>query len=328
LKQIGLAIHNYHDTHKHIPPWGFDFTYNPNPPPVPPGNPLGNQTQGHSAFTLLLPYIEQDNLYNSARIDLSVIDPHQWDPSWAIPLGCPPGNPALATPVKPYMCPSAPERVVDYEAYFVSKGLPPIGPFILGYTDYAVVKGYTKWFNWDPSMSPVQGPACAPGSPFSTASQFADDNVGAMGKLALRTPSGMQHTLRFADVLDGLSNTIFVGEDAGRQQNYIKGGIPYTAPPPNPNYWDGPNGFMLNAAIADYNAAISVAGFSPDGKTVAGGCACVNANNAWQLFSFHPGGVNAVRGDGSVSFLQETVSPGVLAALITRAGREIFNEDQ
>ena len=84
---------------------------------------------------------------------------------------------------------------------------------------------------------------------------------------------------------------------------------------------------MLNAAWADYNSAIRIAGFSPDGKTPAGGCCVVNCNNAWQLYSFHPGGVNTLRGDGSVQFMQESIAPGVLAALVTRAAGEIFNED-
>jgi hypothetical protein len=85
---------------------------------------------------------------------------------------------------------------------------------------------------------------------------------------------------------------------------------------------------MLNAALADYNSAISVAGFSGDGKTRGGGCSCVNVNNAWNFYSFHPGGVNTVRGDGSVQFMQEAIDPGILAALVTRAGGEVFNEDQ
>src|SRR5439155_17892348 len=69
MKQLGLAIHNYHDTFKALPPYGYDFTYNPNP-----NNPLGPQTAGHSAQTLLLPFLEQDNIYNQAHINYSVID--------------------------------------------------------------------------------------------------------------------------------------------------------------------------------------------------------------------------------------------------------------
>src|SRR5262249_12695862 len=56
LKQIGLALHNYHDALGGLPPYGFDFS------PAPPGNPYGPQTQGHSALGLILPYIEQDNV--------------------------------------------------------------------------------------------------------------------------------------------------------------------------------------------------------------------------------------------------------------------------
>src|SRR5262244_3235323 len=53
LKQLGLAIHNYHDVMGGLPPYGFDY------PTIPPGS---YDTQGHSAFSQILPYIEQDNV--------------------------------------------------------------------------------------------------------------------------------------------------------------------------------------------------------------------------------------------------------------------------
>ena len=60
LKQLGLAIHNYSDTYGYMPPYGFDFDYNPDP-----ANPLGPQTRGQSAQTLLLRFIEQEAAHAS-----------------------------------------------------------------------------------------------------------------------------------------------------------------------------------------------------------------------------------------------------------------------
>src|SRR5438477_8933552 len=56
LKQIGIALHNYHDTYNSLPPYGFDFS------PAPTPNPYGPQTLGHSPLTMILPYMEQDNV--------------------------------------------------------------------------------------------------------------------------------------------------------------------------------------------------------------------------------------------------------------------------
>src|SRR5207245_4634663 len=52
LKQLGLAAHNYHDTHKHLPP-GIGY--------YPPASSVFG-----TYFFHLLPYLEQDNLYYDA----------------------------------------------------------------------------------------------------------------------------------------------------------------------------------------------------------------------------------------------------------------------
>jgi prepilin-type N-terminal cleavage/methylation domain-containing protein len=304
LKQLGLAIHNHHDTYGYLPPYGTNYNYNPNP-----NNPLGNQGEGFSAHTYLLPFIEQDNLYKQVNINFSVNDPNNWIPSWANAFGVA-GSPSASTSVKTFICPSTPAHNVDYEPYFVSLGLPDLGSFPLGATDYAVVHGLDKTF-----IS-----ACAPNSPASP--DFWGDGSGAMGVQGqFYQGSGMRGKTKLTDLTDGTSNTILMSEDAGRHQDYARG-----KPDTNFNHSDGPNGWMLNAAWADQNSAIRVVGFSNDGLTWAGGCCVINCNNAWQFYSFHTGGVNAVRGDGSVRFLQDSIAPGVLAAMVSRAGGEVFNE--
>jgi prepilin-type processing-associated H-X9-DG protein len=79
LKQIGLALHNYHDVYQSFPP---AYTVDAD------GNPL------HSWRTLILPFIEQQALYS--RIDLD----KPWDR---------PENAALNNMVIPtFQCPSEP----------------------------------------------------------------------------------------------------------------------------------------------------------------------------------------------------------------------------
>jgi len=62
LKQLGLALHNYHDAHKCFP-FGSGGTTPPS------GSP------GYSAVSLLLPYIEQTSLHNSINFSLPLTDP-------------------------------------------------------------------------------------------------------------------------------------------------------------------------------------------------------------------------------------------------------------
>jgi hypothetical protein len=292
LKQIGLALHNYHDTNNAFPPYGYDFTSNPRP-----ANPYGNQTQGHSVFTLLLPYLEQQNVINIAFPQYSVIDPMNMPPNYGTSI-------AGLTKVKTYLCPSAPARTVDYGPYFATQGL-ALGTLNLGYTDYAPTAILQASF--------IR--TCAPVSP--------SGNVGALGQKGQFNPGGGMTTgiTRMADMTDGTSNTLMISEDAGRQQVYANG------KPLSPN-GPGQVGYALNAAWADYNIRISVIGYDSTGTVPGGGCCVINCSNNSQVYAFHPGGANAVRGDGSVHFMTQNTSAPVFAAMFTRAGGEVFQDNQ
>jgi prepilin-type N-terminal cleavage/methylation domain-containing protein/prepilin-type processing-associated H-X9-DG protein len=279
LKQLGLALHNFHDTMNGLPPYGYDFN------PGPADNPYGPVTMGHSAFGQILPYIEQDNVQRLARLDRSVIDPRNLPPNLGTCLAGP-------TKIKVFLCPAAPDKDADYYPYF-HQFFPNVNnPYILGRTDYAPIRGFSGTFANN----------CAPG--------LISGNVGVMGR---KTTYPRTTDLRLTDITDGTSNTILVVEDAGRQSNYIRG--------------QNVGGYLLNAAWADYNIRVTVDGTSGDGRSIGGGCCVINCNNDDEIYAFHAGGTNILRGDGSVRFLRDTTSPGVLAAMISYAGGEVFTDN-
>lgn len=90
LKQIGLALHNYHDLHQVFPP---AYLVNPNVDPImgtPNAN--GDNGPGWTMLFMLLPQVEQGNLYNSFNQNV---------PSWDARNAT-----AAKTPLSVYRCPS------------------------------------------------------------------------------------------------------------------------------------------------------------------------------------------------------------------------------
>ncbi|MCI0639609.1 MAG: DUF1559 domain-containing protein [Gemmataceae bacterium] len=77
LKQLGLAMHNFHDTFRHLPSAG--------------------DAKGFSAHALLLPFIEQANLQKLINFNLPVNDPAN--------------AAAAATQVPIFTCPSDPQSI-------------------------------------------------------------------------------------------------------------------------------------------------------------------------------------------------------------------------
>src|SRR5262249_48436579 len=102
LKQIGLALHNYHDTYKRFPPSLDSANYYL---PQGQGSPRPQFTTYWSWLAYILPFIEQDNLWNQAAKWAQTGGPGwgslgywwPWGDFWdASPIA---PNPALGTPV-------------------------------------------------------------------------------------------------------------------------------------------------------------------------------------------------------------------------------------
>ena len=94
--------------------------------------------------------------------------------------------------------------------------------------------------------------------------------------------------VKIRDIRDGTSHTIIVAEDTGR-------------------------GWQCNGEWAD-------------GQNIFDQSGPINASQNNEMWSDHPGGVNAAFCDGAAHFLSETLNIRVVEALCTRDGGEIIDE--
>jgi len=280
LKQIGLALHLYESDNGVFPPeWLVPSTADP-------AVPLSTANVGISVLTLILPYLEQNNLYVQIDATKGVLNP----------ANMPPANSAYSTGIKTYLCPSAPgETAVEYSAAL------NLSFSNLGYNDV----------NYSPSL--IFGrtdytPDC--GTAFGTGADGTASNLGIIS-LPPAPPT------RMAAITDGTSNTLLAVEVAGRPSFYGNDGLIRTAPP-NPQgggAWADPFTYSLN------NGAL------PDGSGLLPGPCAANCSNDGEIYAFHPGGFNAVWGDGAVRFLRQTVTLSQIGALVSKAGGEILDFD-
>jgi prepilin-type N-terminal cleavage/methylation domain-containing protein len=151
--------------------------------------------------------------------------------------------------------------------------------------------------------------------------------------------------LRFADILDGTSNTIAVSEsllgEPGIANMDVQTGYRFTFSAPltdagceasivwnytEPRGFSWANGEYRNGLYNHYllpNSAI------PDciGVFLGGGFRTIYTPYGWKAArSRHAGGVNAMRADGSIAFLSDSIDAAVWSSISTRAGGEIIPE--
>jgi prepilin-type N-terminal cleavage/methylation domain-containing protein/prepilin-type processing-associated H-X9-DG protein len=303
LKQIALALHNYHDPNLRFP---TAFKLLPTPDPTVPFPDAARY--GASAFVLILPYLEQDNVYR--RIDATK--------GALSTINMPAANPAYSTALPVFLCPSSPNAspTADYSEelarsfgnFNIEVHYPP--GLIFGRTDYAPDAGMQA------GLPGIDVNACAS---------------------IIAQPPGVG--VRITDVTDGSSNTLMVVEDGGRPAWYSSRGL-VTSGPAIGTYQAGANGPAPQGggAWADPLNYIATNGSDPSGSGIAAGgdffgippapwtCA-MNCSNDSEIFAFHPGGCNVAMGDGSVRFMVNGVTMNQMAALLSRAGGEVIDFD-
>ena len=92
LKQIGIALHNYHETHRSFPPFLINRTGNPSR--------IADVDKGANWLVFLLPFVDQAPLYN------------QWD--FDIPAN---QNPGRSTELALFKCPTDPQSSGNFCSY-------------------------------------------------------------------------------------------------------------------------------------------------------------------------------------------------------------------
>jgi prepilin-type N-terminal cleavage/methylation domain-containing protein len=332
LHQLGLAFHNFESTFGYLPT-----------SIRPPSNSINGVEQSRvSVLTDLLPYLDQTSIYNqyNKALNWNHID----------------NRPAVTTKVPGFVCPSnADGGVLDTAPPSGSAGYQP---GISSTTDYSPIFGIA------PGVFTITlGQSAAPelyndptevylgiNPPYTYVRGFFPKNATVNSSTGLQTKNGY----RFADVTDGLSNTLAIAESAGRPFVYVRGqklagGNALTDTDP-----DSPDTDRLNSGgWARPASDIILFGETTASNGVLGGTRAINATNGHNLrgityttqgvadtilgtpigthgtgspYSFHTGGAHFTLGDGSVRFLNENINFVTFISLATPKGGEIVSD--
>jgi prepilin-type N-terminal cleavage/methylation domain-containing protein/prepilin-type processing-associated H-X9-DG protein len=331
LKQIGLALHNYH-TATDVFPLGTSF------------NPVDNMNDpgvwaSWSAQALMLGYLEQQPLYNAINFN--------WGPL-ATGSGTTDGagginTTATHTLIPSFVCPSDPycgggrQNINDYASCF---GTTP-GPLYI--------------VNWS-----------APGGP----PFYNQQPSGSTGMFTFAIPYGVKHctdgtsnTVAYAEWLVGDGRGVVFGgaNPPSRYRGNLMSGVGATGVDPGTLYDANSNQATVFANlqlctaqfqttttgitdIKGWRWGLGASGYSMfnvlqtpnDHQYPIGGCRANFAvgSNSWPDASFtigaasnHPGGVNALFADGSVRFVKDSINRMTWWALGTKANGEVISSD-
>ena len=142
-----------------------------------------------------------------------------------------------------------------------------------------------------------------------------------------------------SECTDGLSNTIAIIECAGRDERFVSqyfesqypvvGGKGRPATPNGARHrfwrWADP-GCAFGTSGQPNNLGMPTNEGVPWPSTTA--TAGNQAGPNEEPYSYHPGGINALFGDGSVHFIKSTINLVAFRSILTLAGSDVVSADQ
>lgn len=220
LKQIGIALHNYHDTHKTLP-FGLIFNRANDTDGLLNGSGLSNDANNGRAIgwaVMLLPFVEQEALYETLMANCAS------RPNFSPDIN----NVALGTQnvIPMFVCPS--DVMADKN--------PSTGRANQGKSNYAACGG-------------ARGSRKLTIDTFETTTNIAvNDGIERFDGVF-----GSNSNIAFRDITDGLSNTVLVGEVDGSGATQLVLGSYRTA-----KIWIGSTRAQwLNATLASMDGSQS-----------------------------------------------------------------------
>ncbi|WP_165071254.1 DUF1559 family PulG-like putative transporter [Paludisphaera rhizosphaerae] len=305
LKQLGLAMHNYHTANDSFPTGciqGVGGTLVPGASACKTN--IFSNCQNTPWFCLMLPYIEQGVLSNAYNFQLGAEGP-----VLPLPLGMIANSTVATTKMSTFQCPS--DRINQFQitpAY--AGGAMSFITFTKG--NYGANWGNLQWGqDTTPAVSPMVDPATGALPTFQKGA-FGFFTMGIAGMT-----DGSSNTALAAEVLQGAQYDV-----RGMMWSTLPGGASYMArlAPNNPTdyYRSGISGDFLNQTVFCVSEPVQ-------GLPCVGGAGDKLAYAGAR--SKHSGGINVLFGDGSVRFVKNSISMPTWLAINSAAGGEVVSSD-
>lgn len=308
LKQLGIALHNYHDTHSSFPAGYYSYgTSNGSGPAWAAIDPATwDAAPGWTWGTMLLPYMDQAPLYNALNLNLPC-----WD---LVNLS------AAQTKLPVFLCPSSsggdePFLVQDASGSPLLKGGSQLR---FGRSHYVASHGQESC--WGECGSSTTGEVFT--NIYTKTTKTVTIN-GDASKVA-DGPFFRNSRTRMRDVTDGTSNTIFLGEHSSKLSDKTWVGVVPGAFT-HPQFTSPENGPDAAATLALIHAGPS------GGELDITGFPIIHSVNfptyhVGQMYSEHTGGGHVCMGDGSVRFVSENIDLLLWAELSSINEGEVIGE--